>query len=159
MERVYDSEEEYYSLRPQPKGALPLVGLRSAKPLHGSAAPRVPQTESKSKTETKPKGALPLVPRTESKPKKSLPLVPQTESEPKDNIKDVIKTKPTTEANPPTKPKGNIYSKIKFRCEECNEEFKNNTTHSYSHNRKYLENTEPFDINSSEKMKKFYITD
>ena len=32
-----------------------------------------------------------------------------------------------------------------FRCEECNEEFKNKialTTHSYSHNCKYLENTE-----------------
>ena len=37
-----------------------------------------------------------------------------------------------------------IYSKINFRCEESNEEFKNKialTTHSYSHNRKYLENT------------------
>ena len=31
---------------------------------------------------------------------------PQTESEPKDNIKDIIKTKATTEAaNPPSKPK------------------------------------------------------
>ena len=33
------------------------------------------------------------------------------------------------------------------------------TTHSYSHNRKYLENTEYFDINSSQNMKEFYIAD
>ena len=33
------------------------------------------------------------------------------------------------------------------------------TTHSYSHNRKYLENTECFDINSSKNMKEFYFTD
>ena len=39
MERVYDSEEEYYFLKPKPKGALPLL----------------PQTQSKSKTESKPK--------------------------------------------------------------------------------------------------------
>ena len=42
-----------------------------------------PQTESEPKTESKSK----------------------TERIPKDNIKDIIKTKPTTEANPPTKPK------------------------------------------------------
>ena len=88
-------------------------------------------------------------------------MVPQSESEQKDNIikdieyQDIIKTKPTTEANLPTKPKDgpetilrhNIYSKIKFRCEECNEKFKNKialATNSYSHNRKYLENTEYF---------------
>ena len=33
------------------------------------------------------------------------------------------------------------------------------TTHSYSHNRKYLENTEYFDINSSQKLRELYITD
>ena len=33
------------------------------------------------------------------------------------------------------------------------------TTHSYIHNCKYLENTEYFDINSSQNMKEFYITD
>ena len=33
------------------------------------------------------------------------------------------------------------------------------TTHSYSHNRKYIENREYFDINSSQKMKEFFITD
>ena len=33
------------------------------------------------------------------------------------------------------------------------------TTHSYSHNRKYLENTEDFDINSSQNMREIYITD
>ena len=31
------------------------------------------------------------------------------------------------------------------------------TTHSYSHNPKYLENTEYFDINSSQNIKEFYI--
>ena len=33
------------------------------------------------------------------------------------------------------------------------------TTHSYSHNCKHLENTEDFDINSSQNMREFYITD
>ena len=80
MERVYDSEEEYYFITPKPNGASPLDGLRPA-------APRAPQTES----------------------------------EPKNNIKGIIKTKPTTKANPPSKPRDNIYSTIKFRCEECNE--------------------------------------
>ena len=40
--------------------------------------------------------------------------------------------------------------------------FKNktaSTTHSYSHNRKYLENIEYFDINTSQNMKEFYIND
>ena len=76
------------------------------------------------------------------------------------NTKDIIKTKPTTK--PKTKTEEDIYSKIKFECEECNQEFRNKialTTHSYSHNRKYLENTEYFDINSSQNMKEFYITD
>ena len=53
-------------------------------------------------------------------------------------------------------------SRIKYECKECHEEFRNKialTTHSYSHNRKYLENTEYFDINSSQNMKDFYITD
>ena len=106
MERVYDSEEEYYFLRPKPK----------------------------------------------------------------DNIKDIIKTKPAAKANPPTKPKDgpeamlrhNIYSKIRFICEKFNEEFRNKTaltTHRYSHNCKYLENAEVFDINSSQNMREFYITD
>ena len=81
-------------------------------------------------------------PQTECIPKSASPLIPQSESEPKDNIKAIIKTKPTTEANPLNKPKDKIYSKIKIRCEEFNEEFKNKialTTHSYSHNCKYLE--------------------
>ena len=73
MERVYDSEDECSFLRRKPKGALTLV----------------PQTESKSKTE----------------------------SEPKDNIKDIIKNKLITKANLPTKPKDIIYSVTKFRCE------------------------------------------
>ena len=76
------------------------------------------------------------------------------------NAKDIIKTKPTTK--PKTKTEEDIYSKIKFECKECNQEFRNKialTTHSYSHNRKYLEKTEYFDINSSQNMKEFYITD
>ena len=72
--------------------------------------------------------------------------------------KDIIKTK--TKGVP--QPENNIYSKIKYECRECHEEFRNKialTTHSYSHNRKYLENTEDFDINSSQNMREFYITD
>ena len=68
--------------------------------------------------------------------------------------KDIIKTK--------TKPEDNIYTRIKFECKECREEFRNKialTTHSYSHNRMYLENTDDFDINSSENMRECYITD
>ena len=56
----------------------------------------------------------------------------KTESKPKDNIKDIIKTKPTTKANPPNKPKNNIYSKINFRSEECTEIFKNEKSPNYS---------------------------
>ena len=75
------------------------------------------------------------------------------------------------EAETKTKPKAedNIYTRIKsqspfhgYECKECHEEFRNKialTTHSYIHNRKYLENTEDFDINSSQNMKEFYITD
>ena len=142
IERVYNSEEEFYFLRPKPK------------------------IESKPKTESKSKGASPLVPETESYPKTesklkgASPSVPQTESIPKDKTKDISKTKPITK--PKTKTEDNIYSGIKFRCEECNDEFRNEialTTHSYSHNRKYLENTEYFDINFSQNMKEFYITD
>ena len=78
------------------------------------------------------------------------------------NIKDVIKTK--TETKTKTKPKAedSIYSKIKYERKECHEEFRNKkalTTHSYIHNRKYLENTEYIDINSSQNMKEFFITD
>ena len=68
------------------------------------------------------------------------------------------------EAETKTKPQAedNIYTRIKYECKECHEEFRNKislTTHSYSHNRKYLENTEDFDINSSQNMREFYITD
>ena len=61
-----------------------------------------------------------------------------------------------------TETENNIYSKIRFICKECHEEFRNKialTTHSYSHNRKYLENKEDFDINSIQNMREFYITD
>ena len=89
---------------------------------------------------------------------------------PEDNTKDIIKTKTETKAK--TKPKTEdgpeamlhhtIYTRIKYECKECHEEFRNKialTTHSYSHNRKYPENTEYFDINSSQNMREFYITD
>ena len=95
-------------------------------------------------------------------------MVPQTESIPKDNTKDIIKTKPATKAKTKTEdgPEAmlshNIYSRIRFECKEFLAEFRNKialATHSYSHNRKYLENTEYFDLNSSQIMKEFYITD
>ena len=83
------------------------------------------------------------------------------------------------EAETKTKPKAedNIYTRIKsakplgnqgqspfhgYECKKCHEEFRNKialTTHAHSHNRKYLENTEDFDKNSSQNMKEFYITD
>ena len=72
----------------------------------------------------------------------------------KTETKDIIKTK--------TKPDDNIYTRIKFEYKECHEEFGSKvalTTHSYSYNRLYLEKTEVFDINSSENMIEFYITD
>ena len=74
--------------------------------------------------------------------------------------RDIIKTETKTKSKPKTE--NNIYSKIRYECKECHEEFRNKialTNHSYSHNRKYLENTEDFDINSSQNMRKFYITD
>ena len=100
MERVYDSQEEYYVLRP--------------------------------KINTKP--------RTEAKV----------------NNKDIIKTKPIS--NPKTKTKDSIYSGMEYECTECHAEFRNKialTTHSYSHNPKYLENTEYFNISSSQNIKEF----
>ena len=60
-----------------------------------------------------------------------------------DDTKDIIKTKTTT--NTKAKTNDNIYSRIRYICKEFNKEFRNKialTTHSYSHNRKYLENTE-----------------
>ena len=72
--------------------------------------------------------------------------------------KDIIKTK----TKGVLQPENNIYSKIKCECKECHEDFRNKialTTHPYSHNCKYLENTEDFDINSSQNMREFYITD
>ena len=103
---------------------------------------------------------------------------------PKDNTKDIIKTKTETKAKTKTDSEtsvnlqnnsveplrgwskthgdNNIYTRIKYGCKECHEEFRNKialTTHSYSHNRKYLENTQYFDINSSQNMREFYITD
>ena len=71
-----------------------------------------------------------------------------------------IKTKPATKHK--TKTEDSIYAKIKYECKECHEEFRKKialTTHSYSHNRKYLENTEDFNINNSQNTREFYITD
>ena len=88
---------------------------------------------------------------------------PSTKTETKDSTKDIIKTKPSTKAK--TKTEDSINTIIKFESKECHEEFRNKialTTHSYSHNRKYLERsiyTEDFDINSSQNMREFYITD
>ena len=75
-----------------------------------------------------------------------------------DSDGDFIYAKSSTK----TETKDNIYTRIKFECKECHEEFRNKTalnTHSYSHNRVYLENTERFDINSSQNMREFYIND
>ena len=84
----------------------------------------------------------------------------------KDNTKDFIKTKFTTntkaEAEAKNKTEDSIYTRDKYEYKECHKEFRSKTalfTHSYSHNRKYLENTEYFDLNSSQNMKDFYITD
>ena len=74
--------------------------------------------------------------------------------------RDISKTE--TEDETETETEINIYSKIRFVCKECHEEFRNKValfTHSYSNNRKYLENTEGFDINSGQKMREFDITD
>ena len=80
------------------------------------------------------------------------------------NTKDIIKTKTETETKAKTKTDtdDNLYTRIKFECKECHEEFRNKialTTHSYSHNSMYLENREDFDTNSSQNMREFYITD
>ena len=83
----------------------------------------------------------------------------KTETKTKDNTKDIIKTKPITK--PKSKIRDSMYTRIKNECEECPAEFGNKlvlTTHSHTHNRKYLENTEYFDINSSNNFKEFYIT-
>ena len=85
-------------------------------------------------------------------------IYPLSSTKTKDNTKGVIKTKPITKTK--TKTEDSIYSGIMFECKECHAELKNKialTTHSYSHNRKYIENTEYFDTNSSQNMKEFYI--
>ena len=81
---------------------------------------------------------------------------------PMGNTKDIIQTKIETKTITKPKTEDSIYSKIKYECKECHEDFRNKialTTHSYSHNRKHLENTEDFDIKSSQNMREFYITD
>ena len=74
----------------------------------------------------------------------------------------IIKTrgKTETETKSETETENNIYSKIRFICKECHEEFRSKValnTHSYSHNRIYLENTEDFDINSIQNMREFLL--
>ena len=81
------------------------------------------------------------------KMKGASPLVPQS----KNNTKNIIKTKPITKPKTKTEDgleamlRHSIYSGIKHECKECHAELRNElvlNTHSYSHNRKYLENTE-----------------
>ena len=63
-----------------------------------------------------------------------------------------IRAKTKTETKSESETENNIYSKIRFICKECHEKFRSKvalTTHSYIHNRMYLENTKDFDINSS----------
>ena len=82
------------------------------------------------------------------------------ETETKNKSKTETKTK--SETGTETETENNIYSKIRFICKECLEEFRSRvalTTHSHSHNRIYLENTKDFNINSSQNMREFYITD
>ena len=86
----------------------------------------------------------------------------ETKTKSKTKSKTETKTKSETGTETETETENNIYSKIMFICKECHEEFRSKvarTTHSYSHNRMYLENTEDFDINSSQNMREFYITD
>ena len=96
-----------------------------------------------------------------------LPTKSKIESISKDNTKDIIKAKPATKSK--TKTEEDIHNRNKsakpfhgFECKESHEQFRNKialTTHSYGHNRMYLENTEDFDMNSSQNMREFYITD
>ena len=98
------------------------------------------------------------------------------------NTKDIIKTKTETKTKTDSETSvnlqnnsveplrgwskthgdNNIYTRIKCECKECHEELRKKialTTHSYSYNRKYLENTEYLDINSNQNMREFYIND
>ena len=77
-------------------------------------------------------------------------------------MKMIILLKLNQPPNLKLKTEEDIYTRIKYECKECHEEFRSKvalTTHSYSHNRMNLENTEDFDINSSQNMREFYITD
>ena len=95
-------------------------------------------------------------------------MAPQTESIQKNNTNNIFRTMLNTISETKTKDdseatsRHNIYSITKYECKECHAEFRNKialTTHSYSHNRKYIENTDNFDINSSHNMKEFHNTD
>ena len=113
MERVYDSEEEYYLLRPK--------------------------TKTKHKTEPK------------VTPKILLKLNPSLNLSLKLKIVSVLVVTSRR-----------YYLGIKLECKECHAELRNKialTTDTYSHNRRYLENTEYFEINCSQNMKEFFITD
>ena len=49
-----------------------------------------------------------------------------------------------------------------YEYKECYETFRSKvglTTHSYSNNRNYLDDTEDYDVNSSLNMREFYIGD
>ena len=46
-------------------------------------------------------------------------------AKPKDNTRDISKTKTFTKDKHKTKTDDNIYTRIKYECEECHEEFRN----------------------------------
>ena len=84
----------------------------------------------------------------------------------KDNTKDFIQIKTTTNtkayAEAKNKTEDSIYTRIKYEWKKCHEESRNKivlSTYSDSHNCKYLENREYFDINSSQNMKEIFNTD
>ena len=54
------------------------------------------------------------------------------------------------------------YTSFKYECKGCNEAFRNKTaltTHAYSHNRKFFEKNEYYDIISSQNLRELYFTD
>ena len=84
----------------------------------------------------------------------------------KAELKTVNKTKTVTKAK--IKTDHMISTRIKsakplreYKCKECQKYLRKSvalTTHTHIHTRKYLEDTEDYDINSSLNMREFYIT-
>ena len=102
-------------------------------------------------------------------------LIYKAEHKTETNAKIVTKAKTLTKAKTngekwsKNHTDGNIYTRIKlakslcrYECKDCSEKSRSKvalTTHTYSHNRNYLEDTEDYDINSSLIMREFYIID